>query len=302
MIRWARVPRLARALAALVLIASASGTRADPRFDAAVEVSRLGGSVGDALNALDADAFVRLMTDAPDTLLIGSDFVADNLQDIALWLDARIAGHRRGTFAPSQPRVLLESPDAWLELEWTWGAESGILIALCRVVGGRWTLWKVDLDGGVRNTPQRGFDARVPHARIAGAIDMMEQAATAMTDGDFAVLERFLREDFRFTDNRGRESFAPESFIIAALTPTPRGVDKERMTLFIADGGTRAIAFQDLPDRRVSLVLQRSGGQWQVAAASLSTPLDVLPVDARRRLPAMWGRMKASAARDLAMP
>lgn len=262
---------------------------ADPRFEegnaVATQFERLRG----ALDVLDVDGVVGVLAEG-GVLWTAIDGRVEGVEAIRASLTKRFAGHPRNAYHVTPPRIFLANEGAWVVADWEWDGEKGTLIA--RRSGKDKRFDRLDLDGETRNRPSDDFDPQPVVSHLSEAIAMMEQAATAFREGDFAALERLLRPDFVFYDRDGRVYEAPESFIIAALTPVPRGVDKDKMTLYLSWSTGRAVAFQEVEGRRVSLLLTRSGGPWQVAQASLSVPLEMLAVSPRGRLAIIWAALR----------
>lgn len=267
---------------------------ADPHFEEGNAVVAQFERLRSALNALDVDGVVAALAEeavvwtTPDGRVEGAEAIRASLAK-------RFAGRPKNAYRATPSRVLLTREATWLVVAWEWNGEKGTLIA--RRSGGSRRFDRLDLEGGTLNRPEGDFDPRLVVAHLSEAVAMMEQAATAFREGDLVTLERLLRPDFAFYDRDGRLYEAPESFIVAALTPIPKGVEKEKMTLYLSWSTNRAVAFQEVEGRRISLLLMRSGGRWQVARASLSTPLETLVVSPRGRLATTWAALRDESDR-----
>jgi len=285
--RWARL-----ALSFLLVAAGWAGNaHGDPRFDEGNAVRAQFETIRLSINALDVNGVLSALADDA-SVWTSLDGRAAGLEAIRASLAKRFAGRAKNTYSTTPPRILLEPEQAWVYSEWKWGNEKGAQIARLNPSGGRWRVDRLDLDGKTQQVPEGDFDPRTPVARLLETIATMEQAATAFAEGDFATLERFLRPDFVFVDESGRLYEAPDSFIVAALTGAPDGVDREKMTLYVSWNTNSAIAFQEIKGQRVSLLLIREGGRWQVAQASLSTPIESLAVSPRERLATTWAALR----------
>jgi hypothetical protein len=275
----------------MVAVVSTAGVRADPRFDDGNAVATRFEKIRVSLNALDATGLLTVLSDGASlwTLVDGRVDGADAIRGS---LARRFAGRAKNAYRSTPPRVLLERDWAWVYSAWEWDGDRGVQIARLSPSEGTWRVDRLDLDGKTAQVPDGDFDPRTPVARITEAIAMMERAATAFADGDFAALERLLRPDFAFYDGDGRLYEAPDSFIVAALTGAPDGVSKERMTLYLSWSTDLAVAFQEVGGKRVSLLLVRSGGGWQIAKASLSVPVETLTVSPRGLLATVWATLR----------
>lgn len=280
------------AFALTVGVALGSVAQADPRFDDGDDVTERFRTISEAMSALDTEPL--LMTLSLDaSIWTALDGRVQGVETIRNALAKRFAGRAKNAYRSTPPRVLLEQDRAWLVSEWEWDGETGIQIARLADIDGEWRVDRLDLDGKTAQVPDGDFDPRTPVAHLSETIETMERAATAFADGDFAMLERLLRPDFQFLDSAGRLYEAPDSFIVAAFTAPPDGVDKDKMTLYVSWNTDLAIAFQVVGGTRVSLQLVRFGGQWQVAKASLSEPLEALAAAPSGRLATTWASLRS---------
>jgi hypothetical protein len=278
-------------MAAMGLALAASSALADARFDQAEAARRVVLAVADAFDALDGDRFLAALSADPQASVWNGAVRRSGRDAISALLRDLFAAREKGEFSLAGPRLLLDGEGVWATFAWTWGDWGGRAIALLRDEGGSWRLFALDLYGGTGTTPAPDFDPRPATRALEEAAGVMARAATAFSRGDIPALEPIIRRDFQFYDGGGRLWESAEALLVAALTPVPKGISHEAMTLYVADAIGRAIAFQTAEGRRVSLLLRREDATWQIQAASLGTPLETLAVR-RRRTAMLWSRLR----------
>jgi hypothetical protein len=292
------IPKMKRALCALAtaltLAAAASGAHADPLFDRGVALAALAESLVAAESAGDVAGVMSLYVP-------GDGIAAYDGRDAHLGRDAveeavaaRVVSLPKREFVVTAPRVLVGASTGWIFLEWEWGVESGRHVARARREGGSWLLDALDFDGASADAPIDGFDASDASAAIDGPTRMMEKGAAAFAANDqagqLAVIVEDL-EDFVFIDADGDRWEGVLALGWASFAEPPEELSRDAMTLFVGAGLGRAIAFQVVAGQRTSLLMERRGG-WRVVEASMSVPLDVLPVAPDGKLATTWGSLR----------
>ena len=291
MSRWPHV-------VALALVVATSAVQADPLFDRGEALAALAADLVDAENAGDAAAAVDLF--APDDDIAYYEGANEHIgRDAALAaLTARLAGLPKGSLVATAPRILVEAATGWIVVEWEWGGDAGRHITRARRDGGVWSLDALDFDGGSADAPIGAFDASTAADAIDGPVRMMEKAAAAFAEGNQGAIESLIvkqQDDFIFISDDGVRWEGTDGILIAvaaaAFGQVPEGISREAMTLFVGAGLGRAIAFQEIDGTRVSLQLERRDG-WRIVKASLSAPLDVLPVSPAGGVITTWANLR----------
>ncbi|MBT3269127.1 nuclear transport factor 2 family protein [Candidatus Poribacteria bacterium] len=286
---------------ALALVVVTSAARADPLFDRGVALAALASQLVHAENSADPDAAVDLFAEHNDIAYYeGADEHVGRDATLAA-LTARLAGLPKGALVATAPRILVEAAIGWIVVEWEWDGATGRHIARARRDGGVWRLDALDFDGDSADGPVGAFDASSATDALDGPVGMMENGAAAFAEGDQEAIESLIveeQDDFLFITEDGVRWPGIDGILMAGFTAAlggvPDGISREEMTLFVGAGLGRAIAFQEIDGKRVSLQLERRD-RWRIVEASLSSPLDVLPVSPVGAVATTWANLRRSA-------
>ncbi|GIX06716.1 MAG: hypothetical protein KatS3mg115_1119 [Candidatus Poribacteria bacterium] len=259
------------------------------RGEAAVQVAE---QMAEAIRRGDREGFAKLFV--PEGQLYERAGVRNGREEIGGLLADRFEGG-----APMRlvrPAVVLNAPEIWLFFDWELGedGEEGTCVARLTWGADGWEVLVADLDGGTLDLPPAGFDPRPAYGQLLEPIETMTAAAIALDAGDHAALQPLLEaESFLFVDDLGREWVGPGALVQMAFTPIPEALNADAMRLLVSPPSRRAIAYQRLEDRRVSLQLERRAGAWKIVAASLSRPLETLPVSPEGLKATTWGQLRS---------
>lgn len=287
-----------RLLLTLSLAVATVSARADPLFDRGLALAALAEDLIAAENARDAAAVMALFLPNDEIAYYEDRAEAVGRDAVLAALAGRLADLPAGDLTATAPRVLVEASTGWIVVDWERGAASGRHIARSRRDGGAWLLEAFDFDGASANGAVGAFESSDAIAAVDGPTLAMEKGATAFAERDKEALESLIvaeQDDFVFTTADGERWEGSDGIVRAGfaviLNEVPEGVSRELMTLFVGSGLGRAIAFQTIDGQRVSLLLERRD-RWRVVAASLSAPLDVLPVSPAASLPITWAQLR----------
>jgi hypothetical protein len=289
--------RRAACAVAMAIALTTATAHADPMFDRGLELAVLAEALVAAESAGDVAGVMSLYR--PDEAVAyydGRDPHAGR-DAVEAALAARIISLPKRDFITTAPRILVGAAASWVIVEWEWGGESGRHIARAQREGGEWSLDALDFDGTSAESPIAGFDASDASAAIDGPTRMMEKGAAAFAAGDLAgqvavIVEE--TEDFVFIDSDGERWEGGLALGWASFAEPPEELSRDMMTLFVGAGLGRAIAFQVVDGQRTSLLMERRDG-WRVVEASMSVPLDVLPVAPPGMLTTTWGALRLPA-------
>ena len=284
------------AIVGAFIVATASAN-ADPLFDRGVALAALAEDFVDAESVGDVAAVMSLYAPGDSIAFFDAGDPHDGREAVEAAVTSRIVSLPKREFVATSPRVLVGAATGWIIVEWRWGNETGRHIARARRDGGAWLLDALDFDGDSADAPIAGFDGSDADSALDGPTRMMEKGAAAFAAddlaGQLAVLVDDI-EDFIFIDANGDRWDGVLALGHAGFARPPEELSREAMTLFVGAGLGRAIAYQVVDGQTTSLLMERRNG-WQVVEASLSLPLDTLPVSPAGATATTWAELRRRA-------
>ena len=266
---------------------------AGPTFERAEAAAELGGQLSNALERKDAPAVMRLFTDEPIRFFT-QDETAEGRAEIEKALEPLMRDRANFPFERTAPRVWAGYRECWLLFPWTWGAREGTLIArLTDEAESGWRVADLDLYGETaKKPPLPRFDSRAASKTLEGPAKLISEAGDAIQDGNLANIIHLLAPEYEFIDENGNRFEGQPALLAAAQTILPGEVTVERSRLYVSPDARRAVAFQNVGLRRLSLLLVQNRDGWKLAGASMSVPYETLNVEDSRPLSLTWAALK----------
>lgn len=264
----------------------------DSTFERAEGAADLASELSNALERKDVPAVMRLFTDGQIRFFY-EDNTADGRAEAEAALEMLLRDRANFPFERRAPRVWSGHSKAWLLFSWTWGGNAGTLIA--RLTPDAEAVWRVadlDLHGETAKRPPVGFDSRTASKALEAPAELVSAAADALENGGVESLRPLLAPAYEFFDENGNRFEGELALLAASQTILPEEAAVERISLFLSPDEQRAVAFQDVGLRRLSLQLLRLDGEWRLAGASMSVPYETLNVEDAAPLGVLWAYLK----------
>ncbi len=264
----------------------------DWTFERAESAADLASELSNGLQRKDVPALMRLFADGR-IRFFNENETADGRAEVENALQMLLRDRANFPFERHAPRVWSGVNEAWLIFSWTWGPREGTLIArLTHSAEHVWRIADLDLYGETAKNPPAGFDSRTASKALEAPAELVSAASDAIEDGNLDDLRPLLAPLYEFIDEDGNRFEGPLALLAAAQTILPDEVAEKRISLFLSPNEQRAVAFQDVDLRRLSLLLLRLDGAWKMAGASMSVPYERLNVEAAPPLSLLWADLK----------
>lgn len=264
----------------------------DGTFERAESAADLAAEFSNALQRKDVPALMRLFADGR-IRFFNENETADGRAEVEDALQLLLRDRANFPFERNAPRVWSGYREGWLLFSWTWGGREGTLIA--RLTDSAEHVWRVadlDLYGETAKNPPAGFDSRTASKALKAPAELVSTAADAIEDGNLDDLRPLLAPTYEFIDENGNRFEGELALLAAAQTLLPDETAEERISLFLSPDEQRAVAFQDVGLRRLSLLLLQNRDGWKLAGASMSVPYERLNVENAAPLSLIWADLK----------